>query len=302
MFEVLQNKPHSWSLYFYTRDRRKNNPYTVSKMRFKNASYLSEYSKDLINCIREFQLNKIESVQIYDGNNSKISCDKVNLKNEIINEQWENFIQKVATASDTEIKGKYQGYIIVAQPSDETSPSVTFVKTSNPIIQLVNKRSIFYKRTSKETNELDQLSDDICRLYLTSDFVIFGENLYAFTHTFEDLFYLEKTLQKIKHKGIEKIVSVDSISNIDLFKSLASSYKSPRTFLTLKDERIERIADKQNRKTVSKMLNIKLDNNSQFIIESEEEAAKLIKYLCYKIFQDHESRNVLEASVVSKIK
>lgn len=145
---------------------------------------------------KRVSIKKIESVQTYDGNNSKISCDKIELKNEIINEQWTNFIQRVATASDTEIKGKYHGYIIVAQPSDEALSSVTFVKTSNPIIQLENKRSIVYKRTSKENNELDQLSDDICRLYLTTDFVIFGENLYAFTHTFEDLFYLEKPCKK----------------------------------------------------------------------------------------------------------
>ena len=40
-------KKYSWSLYFLKIDRRKNNPYTAFKIRFKNDKYLSDYVQTL---------------------------------------------------------------------------------------------------------------------------------------------------------------------------------------------------------------------------------------------------------------
>jgi hypothetical protein len=91
------------------------------------------------------------------------------------------------------------------------------------------------------------------------------------------------------------------VIDIDTFKSLASQYKSSRTFITLKPERINRIKNKRSRKSVADMLHLPLDTNGNFAITTAEEASLLIRYLCFKIFQDNETKDVLEANTVTKL-
>ena len=49
------------------------------------------------------------------------------------------------------------------------------------------------------------------------------------------------------------------------------------------------------------MLNLSLDANGNFQINTAEEASLLIRYLYYKVFQDSETDDVLEASTVTKL-
>ena len=88
---------------------------------------------------------------------------------------------------------------------------------------------------------------------------------------------------------------------VETFKSLASQYKSSRTFITLKSERVSRIKNKQSRKSIAKMLKLPLDANGDFAITTADEASLLIRYLCFKIFQDNETKDVLEANTVTKL-
>lgn len=48
-------------------------------------------------------------------------------------------------------------------------------------------------------------------------------------------------MAKVKKGAIDEIAGTNVFSNVDTFKSLASQYKSSRTFITLKPERINRI-------------------------------------------------------------
>lgn len=69
---------YTWSMFFYKIDRRsREQPYKFYKVRFKNDQYLLSYAKSLMNSVRKFQIASIESVQDYDGVNTKISCDKI---------------------------------------------------------------------------------------------------------------------------------------------------------------------------------------------------------------------------------
>lgn len=44
-----------------------------------------------------------------------------------------------------------------------------------------------------------------------------------------------------------------------------------------------------------------IDNSGNFAITTAEEASLLIRYLCFKIFQDNETKDVLEANTVTKL-
>lgn len=291
---------YSWSLHFFKIDRRaKQQPYRVYKVRFKNDRYLSMYAGNLLHASRAFQVDKISQVQEYDGENTKVSCDKLKTSNPLIVEQWTAFVNAVGNSSDSKIEGKVNGYILLGEPCNQGDKSVTFVKLANPVTSLQNKRTVVFTTTADD--ELDLIESDVCRLYLTADFIVYDDTMYTFNHTFETMFDLEKTMAKVKVAAIDKIVSTDTISNIDEFKTFATQYKSARTFITLKDDRIARIKDGRKRKKVATMLNLSLDANGNFQINTVEEASLLIRYLCYKVFQDSETDDVLEASTITKL-
>ena len=101
--------------------------------------------------------------------------------------------------------------------------SVTFVKVANPITKLTNKKSVVFSSTAND--ELDLITDDVCRLYLTVDFIAYNDVMYTFNHTFETVFNLEKTMAKVKQHAIEEIAGTKVFSDIDTFKFLASQYR-----------------------------------------------------------------------------
>ena len=146
------------------------------------------------------------------------------------------------------------------------------------------------------------MTDDLCRLYLSADCIIYRDNLYTFNNKFEDMFNLEKTMAKLKLNIIAKVMCVEIFSDGEHFTSLAKQYKSSRTFLTFNKERFEKIKKPQDRERIANMLEIELDSDGNLDVKTPEEASLVIRYLCYKIFQENETNDVLEASVIAKIK
>lgn len=297
--ECGKNGQYSWSLFFFKTDKRNKQPYKMFKVRFKNANYLTTYAANLIETVDKFQIEPISDVQDYDGENSKVSCDKIELSNRLISEQWTLFTEAVASATDSKVDGRINGYILYGQPLKEDGKPITLVKVANPITKLTNKKSVIFTTTADD--ELELMSDDVCRLYLTTDLIVFDGTMYTFNHTFETIFNLEKTMAKVKNDAIEEILSTNAFSNPEEFKTLAGKYKSSRTFITLKEERINRIKDKRSRKKVAEMLKLPLDRDGEFNITTPEDASLLLRYLCFKIFQDNETMDVLEANTVNKL-
>lgn len=289
-----------WSMCFYKIDHRaKGQPYKFYKIRFKNDEYLLTYAKTLMDCVNTYQIFPIETVQEYDGENTKVSCDKIALANELISTQWTNFVDAFGKATDEKIKGKINGYVLFGEDKSNKGQTITFIKTANPITNLTNKKSIVF--TSTVDDELEIFADTVCRLFFNTDIVVIGQTMYTYNHNFEALFDLEKTMAKVRAVAIDKIVATNSIADTETFKTYAAQYTSNRTFITLRQERIDRVKDNQKRKEVALMLKINLDESGDFIIDCKEKASYLIKYLCYKIFKDGETNDVLEASTINTL-
>lgn len=299
-FEEIPKGNYAWFLYFFRIDRRSKNPYKVHKVRFKKPGYLTDYANHLVSIVLEHQIAAAERVQDYNGENSKTSCDKLPLADELIHERWQAFVNAVANSGDEKLEGKINGYIVTGHPALEGErPSIVMVKAASPLIELNNKKALVYKRT--EENELDLITDDFYRLYLNVDFLVAGENLYTFNHNFERIFEIEKTLSKIKNAAAEKILQTNSVSNKEEFAGLISQYKSPKTFITLNEKRLEGVKSKSGIEKVANILKIPTDENGALKITEPEEASLYIRYLCYKIFQEQDTNDVLEANYITKI-
>ena len=303
LIETLKNirkNVYSWSLYFFKIDRRNNNPFTIYKIRFKNDQYLPEYAKTLIDMIVKYQMEKIKEFKDYTGENTKISCDRLETSNELVKEQWDYFVDDIANASDEEVKGKYHGYVLEGIPYNNSEKSIVFLKMANPIINLKNKHSAVF--TFDNDNELAAITDEVCKLHMDVDCIVIDEVIYSFNYKFEDLLNMEKTMQKVKNKALEKIIALDAFEDKNQFKQIARAYKSPRTFITLKDERVNRIKNKANRKDIANMLNIEISSNGKFVFKNEKEVSLLLRYLCFKVFKDYETKELLEANNVTKLR
>lgn len=290
---------YSWALYFFKIDRRNNNPYTAYKVRFKSNRYLPDYAKSLIDMITKYQLEKINEIKEYTGENVKVSCDSIETSNELVKEQWDYFVMDMASASDEKIKGKYHGYVLEGIPASRDEKTVVFLKMANPIINLKNMRSAVF--TFDNNSELAEMSDEVCKLHMNTDCIVVDEKIYSFNYKFEDLFNVEKTMQTIKNKALEEIVTIDAFENREEFEQMARAYKSPRTFITLKRERVERIKNKTKRKKVANMLKIDISDEGKFLFKNDEEVSLLIRYLCFKVFKDDETKELLEANNVTQL-
>ena len=297
--ERIGTSSYSWALYFFKIDRRNTNPYTSYKVRFKNNHYLPDYAKSLIDMIIKYQLGKINEIKEYTGENVKVSCDSIETSNELVKEQWDYFVMDMASASDEKIKGKYHGYVLEGIPASRDEKTVVFLKMANPIINLKNRRSAVF--TFDNNSELAEMSDEVCKLHMNTDCIVVDEKIYSFNYKFEDLFNVEKTMQKIKHKALEEIVTIDAFENREEFEQMARAYKSPRTFITLKRERAERIKNKTKRKKVANMLKIDISDEGKFLFKNDEEVSLLIRYLCFKVFKDDETKELLEANNVTQL-
>ena len=295
----IRTSSYIWSLYFFNIDRRNSNPYTAYKVRFKNNHYLPDYANALVETILKYQLEKIDEIKEYTGENTKISCDSIETNSELVKEQWDYMVMDIADASDEKIVGKYHGYILDGVPSNKTEKSVVFLKMANPIINLRNKRSAVFTFTTD--SELAEIYDDVCKLQMNADCIVIDEMIYSFNYKFEDLFNIEKTMQKVKNKALEEIVTIDAFDNKEQFEQMARAYKSPRTFITLKRERVERIKHKEERKKVADMLKIDMSVDEKFQFKNDEEVSLLIRYLCFKIFKDEETKELLEANNVTQV-
>lgn len=291
--------PYTWTLYFFKIDRRSKNPYIVHKVRFKKTGVLQSYAKALMEAVGKYQIEKLEKIQTYTGDNSKVTCDKISLKNEIVKEQWEYLFDDMAEASDMQIKGKYNGYILTGIPKDEDKKSVTVIKMANPVIEMKKQKNIVFHFTEEE--ELDLVSDDICRLYMDVDMAIIEDDLYAFNLKVETLFNMENTMKKIKERSIEQMLKTNAFSDDNKFNEFAKAYTSPRTFVTLSQERMKKLKNKKTRADVAKILELEIDDHGKICFTNKEDASVLIRYICFKIFKDFETKGLLEGSNITKV-
>lgn len=121
--------------------------------------------------------------------------------------------------------------------------------------------------------------------------------MYAFNQKFEGIFRIEKTLHRLKMQAVEQIMDTAAFSDAEQVQTFMSRYTSPKTFLTLRVQRVEKLRSSAGREEIAKLLGLKT-GETKIVIDDQEQTNQLIKYLCYKIFQDKETDKLIEVSSV----
>ncbi|MCL2546212.1 MAG: DUF4868 domain-containing protein [Oscillospiraceae bacterium] len=232
-----------WNLYFFNRGRKPKNgtrPYEAHRIRFSNNAHLVSYMGEVLNAVNHFQIAPLSQVEIYNGFNTKCSCDRLAINDEIIEECFSSFRNSLTNSAEGNLKDSYHGYILEGQPqSGADGVAVTLMKFANPTAKLKGRKSTYFKKC--DNNLLGEITEQFFKMYLTIDAILIEENRYVFNHAFEKVFDMEQTFQKVKAKAIQAIADSGFISNPDTFADYAQSTNA-RTFVTLDDERMQRAA------------------------------------------------------------
>lgn len=298
-FKDLDTTTYSWNLYFFKIDKRSTNPFKVHKVKFKNSSHLTQYAHNSIDTIVKFQILPISEVEVYNGENTKVSCDKLDLSSELISQQWQLLKQAVVQSSNYKIEDRIHGYILEGNSiHNNSADSIIFVKLANPISTVNTKKAVFFTSVN---DKLDIISDETYRLYLTTDFIVYENNMYTFSHSFEKMFNLENTMKKVKTEVIDSLSGINCFSNDDNFKTHAKSYNNSRHFIEFSQERVDKLKTLDGRKYISNALHINLTDEGIFDDLSKEEVGKLIQYLCFKLIKDDDSKSLIKVSNATKM-
>lgn len=302
LMKVVSNKDeYSWSLYFFKKDRRnKEQPFSAYKKRYRDSSELNNYVNGVVTCVSNFQLGKLESIESYNGMNANIVCDFIPLQNDLINKEWCNFVQCIKDASGNRFDGKINGYAICGEPTNDTLKPITFIKFSSPVIELKNNKCITYKDSPEE--ELDMLSDNFFRLYWGVDAFVYDENFYTFNNSFETIFDIEKSVQKVKNEVVEKIVNTNIIENPEDFIAFSKSYKSPKAFISFDEERLDRVKNLQERQAVANDYGLQLSADNKFIVNENIDFKNFLDFICLKSVCESGTKNIYRMNSATKQK
>jgi len=294
-----------WRLYFFnSRKQRSKDSYSYvgHEIRFTRNSTLENFATNLIGTVLHFQVAPLDQILDYDGYNTKCSCDILNISDGIFNGNFITFRNSLANADNGRLKDHYKGYALYGEPAHGiTGKPITFLKFANPTAKLESKKSVFFKeaKDGENNDSLDEITEQFFRMYLTVDAVLIEDEMYNFTHAFEKIFGVTQTLQQVKARAIEKIIAAGLIANADDFRQYVKSINAHR-FVALSDDRIKLATNTGKRRELGATYNIPIDENGLFLLE-EKHVDALLKYLCYKVFKEADTGEMLEASSVTKL-
>lgn len=297
IIDEIQHNKYSWDLYFVRINKKEDNPYCAYKYTFKKADYITNYIQVLCKSVKEHQLSKIESIQNYNGENCKTSCDKLNLDDNMIRNQWENLYNSVCNSERVKNdKYKNQGYILCGNPKENELQTIVMGKVCNPVVSAKDK---FYLKKN-ENDELDDITDDIFRLFRVIDFIVVGNTMYTFNHNFERFFMLEAPLKKLKNECIERIIETDAFLDINKAEEFIRKYNATKLYLGFNNYRLKKLKNIEGRKEIAELLNLEIKDD-KIVIKEKNDMINIAKYICFKIFVDKETNFTLETNTVERI-
>lgn len=287
---------YCWDLYYFRINFTKNQPYAIYKARFTKSDYLMNYIKQLSSCVLQFQLNEVSEIQIYNGMNSKVTCDSISINDSILKDNFTLFKDALENINDELPSNKrIHGYFLLGTNDKDT---IILFKTCNPFIKKISKKTSLFKLNG---NMLDVIEDKICRFYLNVDFLVINDELLSFNLKFENVFNIEKTLQKIKDNAVSKICNINAFSNNDVFLEKMRSYNQKKIFITLSEDRLKLLSNPISRINIAKIYGFTIDNENRLIIDDEIKFDEIMKYICGKLFHESEHDDIIEAHSIKKI-
>lgn len=242
----------------------------------KLLEFISELSDRYIKG-EKCQLNAFSSVSDYDGSAVGTTIYKLDMDNELIQDECKALIEAVASP-DTEadpFEFSPQAYLLQGGITvDNNDVSVKLLSMQKPVTTLKHK-------FMQDQGTFKEIADKVLSLRPTIDVVILENTVYLLTLAGETLFNMERAYKAICADKVVEIENSGIISDCNVFTEIASTGHNPRKFIAFNESRLNYLKDKNNREKIAFKFSIPL-NGDKFDTAKTGASEKIVKLLCNK--------------------
>ncbi len=244
-------------------------------------SLIKEISKSYTNGGKN-RLLKYSDVRNYDGTCNGTTIYKIPYKNSNVTIDLDELFEGIAN-TDIECNPfdmKPKAYILCGQLFiNNEEHQIKLISMNSPITTLKNR---FHCRS----NRFWDIDKNILNLRTTINVVICDRDVYMLDMSGETLFNMERAYKHRCTEAVDNIKRIDIISDIDNFKTIATTGHNPRRFTAFSREKLNLLEVKANRAKVNERFGIPLTDDKKFDTSEKVNAEKLVKVLCNKAMWD----------------
>lgn len=279
--------------------RRNGTTYATRGITLSPQGALTRFVTDLSKVYTEGEkglVNKYTAVVDYDGSAEAIKIYKLQSNNQLIAEEYTHLIQAM---SAPEMNGDpfefaANAYALKATLTiDDEDRSIMLFSLQNPICVLKN-------RFLYDNNTFFELNKKVLNLRQNIDVMIIDDTVYLLTLAGEKLFNMERSYKAVCEDKAMEICQSDIVSDIDQFRTIATSGHNPRRFVSFNQARFDRMKEPETRIQMAGTFRLTLDANGHIDTSSPDMIEKLIKVLCNKGMVDPFDNVPVEVSGASR--
>ena len=259
------------------------------------SRFVTDLSKVYVDSDKGF-LNKYTSVTDYDGSAEAIKIYKLQSSSQLISDEYSNLVHAMSTPemNGDPFEFAANAYALKATLAiDGEDRSVMLFSIQNPICVLKN-RFLYDNSTFFELNK------KVLNLRQNIDVVIIDDTVYLLTLAGEKLFNMERSYKVVCVDKTMEICNAEIITDVDQFKSVATSGHNPRRFVSFNQARFERMKEAETRRHMAITFRLTLDADGRIDTATPDMAEKLIKILCNKGMLDPFDNVPVEVSSASR--
>ena len=242
-------------------------------------------------------INKYSSVTDYDGSTEAIRIYKLQSTNELIADEDTRLIGALSAPEITGDPLEFSASAYALKGSllvDGKERTVILFSLQNPICVLKN-RFLYDEGTFTELNK------KVLNLRQNIDVIMIDDSVYLLTLAGEKLFNMERSYKDVCVSKAQDICESGIITDIDVFKTIATSGHNPRRFVAFNQNRFERMKDAGTRREMAATFNLPMNAEGLIDTSTASTAEKLVKLLCNKGMLDPFD-NVVSASNIGYTK
>lgn len=288
----------------------KNQYWSIHLLEYKHLKGGSKYTCRLIELEPDGRLNKLiqdiselytgekgkkrlsryNDVRNYDGTCSGTTIYKIPFEESDVVVDLDALFEGI-TNSDVECNPfeiKPQAYILCGRLLiDGKEHQIKLISMNSPITILKNK-------FMNKKGGFKEIKEKILNLRTSINAVIYDKDIYMLDMSVEPLFNMERSYKNKCNKAVERIEHLDIVSDIDTFKSIATTGHNPRSFAAFSEGKLNLLGNVKSRAVVCQRFGIPLTQDRKFDTTKKENADKLVKVLCNKAMWDIIEENSVE--------
>lgn len=269
---------NSWSFQVLKiTNNRHGTTYLSREVDISPSGRVTNHVLDLAQTYLNSKLNEYTECRKYDGSTDGKIIYKLMKNDPLISEKFDDLITAISNPDSENDVLSLKVQASVFKGTVEVEGEMLPVK----LISMQNPITILQRKFMSIRGKFEEITDKVISLRNSIDVLILKDTVYMLNLAAENLFNLERAYKSVCLSKIEKIEEANIVSNISVFKRVASSGHNPRKFILFNENYLEKLKDENIIRIVATKFEIPLEN-SKFDTTEEEVSDKIVKILCQR--------------------